>query len=433
MRRRWPGSRASATPPRRSGAGGILPGTTPPNRMSGCRSSAAIVCWARSSSRTTSASTHSATPTCACCRRSRPAWASRWKTPASSTKRSGCSRRPNSATPSSRSSTACRRRSPPSSTSRASTTRSATRSAKSFINTDMGIRIYDPTTNLDPLSRTSYENGSRISIDSAPLAEQGFGPHVTRTRETLVINENMAQAMEKYGSYRHARHAGREIHRSMVPLVAGDQARGLINLIDMKREHAFSESDVRLLQTLANSMSVALENARLFDETQRLFKESEQRAAELAIINSVQHRPRRAARVSGHHRPRRQQDRRDLRHQGHVDRALRPAAQHDGDAVFPRAWRTLSDRADAAGEGVHRARHPHPPAARDQRGGETARGGVGRAHDRRHERRNGARTATSASRSCRATRREASSRSTATRRTPSATPTCACCRRSRTA
>ena len=35
-------------------------------------------------------------------------------------------------------------------------------------------------------------------------------------------------------------------------------------------------------------MSVALENARLFDETQRLFKESEQRAAELSIINSVQ-------------------------------------------------------------------------------------------------------------------------------------------------
>ena len=35
-------------------------------------------------------------------------------------------------------------------------------------------------------------------------------------------------------------------------------------------------------------MSVALENARLFDETNRLLKETEQRTAELAVINSVQ-------------------------------------------------------------------------------------------------------------------------------------------------
>jgi len=41
-------------------------------------------------------------------------------------------------------------------------------------------------------------------------------------------------------------------------------------------------------QTVAGSMGVALENARLFNETQRLLKETEQRAAELAIINSVQ-------------------------------------------------------------------------------------------------------------------------------------------------
>ena len=59
-----------------------------------------------------------------------------------------------------------------------------------------------------------------------------------------------------------------------VPLVAGDQARGLISSVDMEREHAFSDSDVRLLQTLANSMSVALENARLFDETQRRTRET---------------------------------------------------------------------------------------------------------------------------------------------------------------
>ena len=42
------------------------------------------------------------------------------------------------------------------------------------------------------------------------------------------------------------------------------------------------------METLANSMSVALENARLFDETSRLLKETEQGKAELAVINSVQ-------------------------------------------------------------------------------------------------------------------------------------------------
>ena len=50
----------------------------------------------------------------------------------------------------------------------------------------------------------------------------------------------------------------------------------------------FPDSDVNLLTTLANSMSVALESARLFDETNRLLKETEQRTAELSVINSVQ-------------------------------------------------------------------------------------------------------------------------------------------------
>ncbi len=35
-------------------------------------------------------------------------------------------------------------------------------------------------------------------------------------------------------------------------------------------------------------MSVALESARLFDETTRLLKETEQRTGELSVINSVQ-------------------------------------------------------------------------------------------------------------------------------------------------
>ncbi len=73
-----------------------------------------------------------------------------------------------------------------------------------------------------------------------------------------------------------------------VPILGSDRALGTVVIENYEREHAFGESEVRLLTTVTASMGVALENARLFDETQRLLKETEQRAAELAVINSIQ-------------------------------------------------------------------------------------------------------------------------------------------------
>ena len=83
---------------------------------------------------------------------------------------------------------------------------------------------------------------------------------------------------------------GTEVGKSSVnvDIVGSDRAIGSIIVENYEREYAFNESEIRLLSTVASSMGVALENARLFDETQRLLKETEQRAAELAIINSVQ-------------------------------------------------------------------------------------------------------------------------------------------------
>ena len=69
-----------------------------------------------------------------------------------------------------------------------------------------------------------------------------------------------------------------------VPILAGDRVLGVIALESFDRD-AFDDGDERLLTTLASSMGVALENARLFDETKRLLAETDERAAELAIIN----------------------------------------------------------------------------------------------------------------------------------------------------
>ena len=63
--------------------------------------------------------------------------------------------------------------------------------------------------------------------------------------------------------------------------ISGEEVRGRISLQNLDRTNAFAENDVRLLTTLAGSLSVALENARLVHETR-------QRNAELALINSVQ-------------------------------------------------------------------------------------------------------------------------------------------------
>ena len=73
-----------------------------------------------------------------------------------------------------------------------------------------------------------------------------------------------------------------------VPILGSDRVLGSIILTNHERENAFGEAEVRLLSTVAASMGVALQSARLFDETQRLLKETEQRAAELAVINRIQ-------------------------------------------------------------------------------------------------------------------------------------------------
>ena len=80
-----------------------------------------------------------------------------------------------------------------------------------------------------------------------------------------------------------------------------------------RERDAFDEADERLLSTLAASMGVALENARLFDETKRLLAETNQRAAELAVINEIGAALARQLDFAGDRRARRTARRRDLR------------------------------------------------------------------------------------------------------------------------
>ncbi len=129
------------------------------------------------------------------------------------------------------------------------------------------------------------EDGKRFYLQPRPYDK--LRQHLIITRQKIVINTNYEEAYAKFG-LKTLPGTNQTKSGVFVPLIIGDKVNSYISLQNMEMENAFSESDIRLLETLANSMSVALENARLFDETNRLLKETEQRTAELAVINSVQ-------------------------------------------------------------------------------------------------------------------------------------------------
>ncbi|MEO6347591.1 MAG: GAF domain-containing protein, partial [Aquaticitalea sp.] len=133
-----------------------------------------------------------------------------------------------------------------------------------------------------------FEDGARLYPEPRPLNQ--IRQWIIKHKTLLLVNEDADKKIQEITGEKHVAVPGTRLPKSMlfVPLSVGKDVKGCLSIQNLDRENAFSDSDIRLLSTLANSMSVALENARLFNETTRLLAETEQRNAELAVINSVQ-------------------------------------------------------------------------------------------------------------------------------------------------
>jgi sigma-B regulation protein RsbU (phosphoserine phosphatase) len=120
----------------------------------------------------------------------------------------------------------------------------------------------------------AIERGQHLHIPGwAPIdASRG---KVVRTKQPVMINAQ--EILDLLESEKMKVVPGTEVPRTWlgVPLLVGNEARGIVSLQNLDIENAFSKSDIDLLTTLTNSMSQSLENARLFDETQRLFNQME--------------------------------------------------------------------------------------------------------------------------------------------------------------
>lgn len=149
---------------------------------------------------------------------------------------------------------------------------------------NLSIHWYDEKVDLVHYLYT-FEHGKRLQISPRSPTPGGQLETMRKTRQPIVANTPADFARLNIPIV-----PGTDSARSLasVPILNSDRLLGGIQVEHFERENAFGESEVRLLTTIAASLGTALENARLFDETQRLPRETRERNAELAIINRVQ-------------------------------------------------------------------------------------------------------------------------------------------------
>ena len=139
------------------------------------------------------------------------------------------------------------------------------------------------------------------------------------------------------------------------PIRSAQRVLGAIVIENHEREHAFGEADLRVLATIGATLGTALENALLFDETQRLLKETEERNAELAVINSIQQGVAGSLDFQGDRGPRRGQAARGLRHRRHGHPLAGREDRRDPLPLRVRAWRAAPPGAVHGGLGRGRS------------------------------------------------------------------------------
>ncbi|HKJ37905.1 MAG TPA: GAF domain-containing protein, partial [Anaerolineales bacterium] len=140
-----------------------------------------------------------------------------------------------------------------------------------FNTPDLAITWHDEKVNLTHYLYI-YEHGIRQTHPPKSPKPGGIFDKLKKTSKPVVLN-SVAEGLKFSSSKPYKNISGEDIKSSAtVPIISSDRVIGAINTENLERENAYGESELRLLTTIAASLGTALESARLFDETQRLFK-----------------------------------------------------------------------------------------------------------------------------------------------------------------
>ena len=127
-----------------------------------------------------------------------------------------------------------------------------------------------------------YRHGDE-RIETEPVAlGQGLSSRVILSRQPLLINEEYEQRSAELGVVRFST-TPTDISRVSwlgVPIQAGEQTIGVLCVMNLEREKAFTDDDVRLLTTIAANVGIAIQNAQLYMAVQQELTGRKQAEAE---------------------------------------------------------------------------------------------------------------------------------------------------------
>jgi PAS domain S-box-containing protein len=130
--------------------------------------------------------------------------------------------------------------------------------------TNFFVGLYDPARNEVSFPLNTSESEEDRGINSIP-ADQGLTGHILRTRTALLVPTGLDAWLKQH----HIKATG-EMAKSFlgVPLLIGNQPIGLMAVQSYTYPNAYSQRDADLLMAVANQAAIAIQNVRLFQETQ---------------------------------------------------------------------------------------------------------------------------------------------------------------------
>lgn len=132
------------------------------------------------------------------------------------------------------------------------------------------IALYNSRTNQIEVPYFRDAESGQISVPPVQLG-RGLASHVIQTRQPLFVNQDTAQRLQALGAIITGRPAQSYLG---VPMIVGEEVVGVLSVQSLAREGLFNDGDVRLLVTIAANVGVALQNARLFEQTQAALSEN---------------------------------------------------------------------------------------------------------------------------------------------------------------